>query len=579
MSTTRTPASDVKGRVIETNATIRLRNALGKIISHINDYEIQEIDECLGVAVMEAAGLGGVDWEFERKSGYSRITIQAAKLVVDNPSKYVASEIVGAMEELVVVSEIDAKATTRFNLKRIEDFIEKLQGKSNATESNPDSKDSATLTTASMSTATPSKAPAAPVINPADPLSAIVVSAYQATQPHIDHAVQRAHTMTVSTVKPILDKLVTKLAEMGDSVNNVSAEVRRFSTATKAEPSVDKDEVEKIVTSKLRNGTGEEIRKSLATLAPAAFNDILSRAAAAVAATSDEEVVDESTAKLVASVVPIPDPHYCWTPAMETMAKLLDKARARDPQNAMLVGPSGCGKTAYAFEFAAKAGIPILTMDCANLREARDWFGIKGASNGKTYFRKSQFWLAVEGGNCVILLDEFNRAHDHVRNPLMPLLDHRRQSWVEDVGQTLKVGNGVVFFATLNEGMDYSGTHATDRAMSNRFPRRVELTYLPRENEIKVLLDRVTGLKKADAEKLVDIAGSIRSKSAASGNFGGNITGTVSTRQLIAAAQDFVDGGPGTFLYTIFSHFSADGGTSSERAQVIKMFEGKGYKL
>jgi nitric oxide reductase NorQ protein len=182
----------------------------------------------------------------------------------------------------------------------------------------------------------------------------------------------------------------------------------------------------------------------------------------------------------------------------------------------------------------------------------------------------------VERGNCVILLDEFNRAADHVRNSLMPLLDHRRQSFVEEVGETLKVGPGTVFIATMNEGLDYSGTHTTDKAMKDRFIRRIELSYLPEDKEIQVLLDKAPGLNKNDARKLVELANVVRSKAT---GFGGTLSETISTRRLIATAQDFVQMGVQSFQFTVFAHFDASEGTNSERAQVISAFEGKGYNL
>jgi hypothetical protein len=231
--------------------------------------------------------------------------------------------------------------------------------------------------------------------------------------------------------------------------------------------------------------------------------------------------------------------------------------------------------TDFVEQFAAKTGRRFLKMDCANLREPREWFGIKGAAAGATYFRKSQFWHAVQTGGCAILLDEFNRAPDNVRNPLMPLFDHTRRSFVEELGEELSVGNGTCFFATQNEGLEYTGTHATDRAMKSRFVRRIEVDYLPQQHEEKVLIDKA-GVSKDDAKKLVEIAATIRGKASA---LSGGLSDTVSTRQLIQAAMDFTIGGVSSFKHTIFSHFSSDGGVNSDRAQVVNMFQLKGFKL
>jgi predicted ATPase len=53
------------------------------------------------------------------------------------------------------------------------------------------------------------------------------------------------------------------------------------------------------------------------------------------------------------------------------------------PQNVNLIGPHGCGKTELAIQFAAaRHGRPLLIMDCANLREARDWFRLQVGPRG-----------------------------------------------------------------------------------------------------------------------------------------------------------------------------------------------------
>jgi nitric oxide reductase NorQ protein len=388
--------------------------------------------------------------------------------------------------------------------------------------------------------------------NPADPMTAIAT----AIRPHMDHSIQKA-------LSELVDKLGMSMDDLAKQIN----------TSLASGSGIDETAVKGIVTKSLSNGAGEEIKKLVASQTPNVLADVLDKAAKAIAASGPQQ---DTTVTLSAAFDPIPDPTYCWTPDLMGVADMLNQARQASPQNALLAGPTGAGKTEFAIQLAARHGLKVMVMDCANIREARDFFGQKGASNGCTYFRKSQFWLAVERGNCVILLDEFNRAADHVRNSLMPLLDHRRQSFVEEVGETLKVGPGTVFIATMNEGLDYSGTHTTDKAMKDRFIRRIELSYLPEDKEIQVLLDKAPGLNKNDARKLVELANVVRSKAT---GFGGTLSETISTRRLIAAAQDFVQMGVQSFQFTVFAHFDASEGTNSERAQVISAFEGKGYNL
>ena len=52
-------------------------------------------------------------------------------------------------------------------------------------------------------------------------------------------------------------------------------------------------------------------------------------------------------------------------------------------------------------------------------------------------------------------------------------------------------------------------------------------------------------------------------------------TSGFSTRQLIAAAEDFVIDGPDSLEFTMTNLFPAEGGTNSERAAVLQLIQGK----
>lgn len=397
-------------------------------------------------------------------------------------------------------------------------------------------------------------------VNPADPMSGMIAAVGNALVPVIERiASNRAR------------------AEIGDAVSgpieSITNAVRFVAMDSKQSGSkVSAEAVREIVTNELSGEAGKGIKQIIEAGGVNILSGLLDKASDALIAAGPKH--DPSKSKLMAEV-PKEDPHYNWDDSLLAAVNLIDKLATIQPQNTLVVGPTGSGKTDFVEQFAAKTKRRLIKMDCANLREPREWFGIKGASSGATYFRKSQFWHAVAEGGCAILLDEFNRAPDNIRNPLMPLFDHTRRSYVEELGEELGVGPGTCFFATQNEGLEYTGTHATDRAMKSRFVRRIEIDYLPEAKEISVLRNK-TGILEDDAKKLVEIANTIRQKASA---MSGGLSDTVSTRQLIQAALDFVIGGVSTFKYTIFSHFSTDGGTNSDRAQVVNMFQLKGFKL
>lgn len=268
---------------------------------------------------------------------------------------------------------------------------------------------------------------------------------------------------------------------------------------------------------------------------------------------------------------PKPDKTYIINKQVEGLFKILEASSKKCPQNVNLIGPHGCGKTELAIQFAARLNRPLLIMDCANLREARDWFGYKTAKDGTVYWHESQFVRAIQAGNHVILLDELNRANPNLLNTLMPILDARRFTYLEERGDKIVVGPETVFFASMNEGAGYTGTTSLDRAIRDRFPRAVELTYLGEKDEIKLVMSR-TSINKDIATRLVQMANKIRQDAT---GLSATLTESMSTRQLLAAAHDFALGGVDTLQFTITNHFSPDGDEDSERVKVQSLIQGK----
>ena len=263
---------------------------------------------------------------------------------------------------------------------------------------------------------------------------------------------------------------------------------------------------------------------------------------------------------------------YYITPDTASLFKRVHKLSEIKTQKILLRGPHGAGKTEMAMQFAARFKKPMLIMDCANLKEPRDWFGYKTIEGGEVVWHESQFDKVLSAGTHVILLDEANRVHPTIMNTLIPILDGRGFTYLEEKGGCISVGPGTVFFSTMNEGAAYTGTTACDIAMRDRLGQRiVEVTYLPKDKEIDVLIAR-TGIAEKAAKALVDIANQIRKKST---GLGSSFSEGFSTRQLIACAEDFVVDGVESLTFTMTNLFSAEGGTNSERAAVLQLIQGK----
>lgn len=249
-----------------------------------------------------------------------------------------------------------------------------------------------------------------------------------------------------------------------------------------------------------------------------------------------------------------------------------------EPQNVMLVGHQGCGKSELAVWFAAKYDRPLIMMNCPVVRESKDWFGFRDASEGTLYWQKSDFVRACELGNAVILMDEYNRVPPHLHGALYPLLDRRRQSYLNEIEETIYVAPGTVFFATANIGHRFTGTFTLDAANDDRWGSRIDVGFLPQEVEARIITQK-TGLDAGNARKLTLLAADVRKK--ANESLNATLSKSISTRQLLHCAtkmKTYLEKGwpvREVFDYCIVPYYSNDGGTSSEQSAVLQLIQGR----
>lgn len=200
----------------------------------------------------------------------------------------------------------------------------------------------------------------------------------------------------------------------------------------------------------------------------------------------------------------------------------------------MITGPAGSGKTSLARQVAANFNRQFAEVQCGLMTEPTQWFGSqKFSPDLGTYYLESQFVKAVETEGCIKLLDEINRVENpKVLNSLFWLLDNRGEAYIDDLQRSVKVAKGSIFFATLNEGVIFSGVDFLDTALRDRF-YVINMEFPPMDAEIGILTAK-TGVPYDVAQVLVRLANSVRENPA--------FERKVSTRQILMASKDIVLG-------------------------------------
>jgi nitric oxide reductase NorQ protein len=230
------------------------------------------------------------------------------------------------------------------------------------------------------------------------------------------------------------------------------------------------------------------------------------------------------------------------------------------PTNILITGHQGSGKTSLALQFAAKYKHPCTIVDFTGIQEPQQLFQTTHLVEGMTDTRQSAFITGIETPGCVVIMDEFNRAeNERCTNPLVPLLDGRTSTWIDELRRRIKVAPGVIFVATMNEGAEFAGINSMDAAMRDRF-REIALDYLPAQQESD-MLEAKTGIPKLIANSLAEFAYVVRTTP--------NIARKISTRQMLHAAWAYSVGAP---LWQAVEAAVGNYSDAEWRQQVLEIF-------
>jgi len=193
----------------------------------------------------------------------------------------------------------------------------------------------------------------------------------------------------------------------------------------------------------------------------------------------------------------------------------------------LLKGPTGTGKSRFIEFMAHKLNKKLITISCHEETSSTDLIGryiIKGA---ETIWLDGPLTTAVKEG-AIIYLDEIAEARPDVIVAIHSLTDHRRELFIDKIGELVKAHQDFMLVASFNPGYQ-RGFKELKPSTRQRF---VAMTFdYPSEKIETEILVNETEIEASIAKKLVNIATKIRNLTEL------GLSETVSTRLLVDAAK------------------------------------------
>ncbi|MBK9329558.1 MAG: CbbQ/NirQ/NorQ/GpvN family protein [Sphingobacteriales bacterium] len=193
----------------------------------------------------------------------------------------------------------------------------------------------------------------------------------------------------------------------------------------------------------------------------------------------------------------------------------------------LLKGPTGTGKSRFIEFMAFHLSKNLITISCHEETSSTDLIGrfiIKGA---ETIWLDGPLTTAVKEG-AVIYLDEIAEARPDVIVAIHSLTDHRRELFIDKLGQTVKAHEDFMLVASFNPGYQ-RGFKELKPSTRQRFAA-LSFIYPVAKIETEIIVNE-TSLDETTANQLVSIGNKIRNLKEL------GLTETVSTRLLIDAAK------------------------------------------
>ncbi|NIB38810.1 CbbQ/NirQ/NorQ/GpvN family protein [Pseudomaricurvus alkylphenolicus] len=207
--------------------------------------------------------------------------------------------------------------------------------------------------------------------------------------------------------------------------------------------------------------------------------------------------------------------------------KAIFRAAYQSRHAVMLKGPTGVGKTRFVEAMAAELDRPLITVSCHEDLTSADLLGRYLLKGGDTEWMDGPLTRAVREG-AICYLDEVVEARADTTVAIHALTDHRRELYVDRLGEALKAQPEFMLVVSYNPG--YQSILKDLKPSTRQRMVSIELNFPPAEVERSVILNE-TGIAENIAEDLVRLASAIRQLDIP------GLPEVSSTRSLIAAAD------------------------------------------
>ena len=227
--------------------------------------------------------------------------------------------------------------------------------------------------------------------------------------------------------------------------------------------------------------------------------------------------------KQTENVLPVKKPYYKATAKEIVVFEHAFKNRLP----VLLKGPTGTGKTRFIEFMSYELNKPLITISCHEETSSTDLIGryiIKGA---ETIWIDGPLTRAAKEG-AIIYLDEIAEARPDVIVAVHSLTDHRKQLYIDKLGETVEAHEDFMLVASFNPGYQ-RGFKELKPSTRQRFVG-ISFDYPDPKFEAEILVNE-TDVDLGLAKKLVNIAVKIRNLTEL------GLTETVSTRLLVDAAK------------------------------------------